>query len=127
MSNDLQTEIEKMRQRADYLAETPSDPASEGWVQTPLEPDDWQARAEAMAKLERERAELVEEKRDRTRNYTAKIKVLDEGIARLADQIETRQKWVDPQMSLPSRLDEAKKARRAVQRGTQDAAAPVEP
>lgn len=126
--SDLQTEIEKMRQSAEWMGALPKDPAKDGMVRIPLDGKDWQARAEAMARLERERAELYEMKTETAREYTAKIHVIDEAIARLADEVETREKWVDPQAPLPMRLDAAKKSRRAVTRtNQQDAAAPVEP
>lgn len=125
--SDLQTEIQKLRGRAEYMAELPKDPKAEGWVLTALTADEWQERAEAQAKLHRERMELVEEKTEKARHYTARIKVLDEALDRLADEVETKQKWTDPQLPLPTRLAEAKKSRRAVQRGQQDAHAPVEP
>lgn len=123
--SDLQKKIEELRQEAEWADPLPKDPGGDGMVKVPLASEDWQARAEAMAALEVYRAELVEEKTDTAREFTAKLRVVDEQIARLAAEIETKEKWVDPQQ--PLQLAEAKKSRRAVQRGTQDAGAVVEP
>lgn len=89
---------EAERQRRNWEA-LPKD--REGYIQQKMGKKEWEEKAKALAALSTERADLAEKKTESARDFSAKIAVIDEQLARLVEEVDSGEAWVEEQGSLP--------------------------